>query len=340
MPRGVRIEYPGALYHVMCRGDRREKIFQTEEDRALFLQTWGEASERAEFVTHAYVLMGNHYHFLLETPKPTLVAGMAWFQTTYTVRFNTRHRLAGHLFQGRYKSVIIDGSDGASFRRVGDYIHLNPARARQLDRDVPRLEAYESSSFPVYAGLASCPNWLKTERYSRALGFESLSPPESATAQRKRMSALVGEVLDARNKEFWQNEWAELRRGWCLGSPAFRREMRKRATWLLEERKPGSLLDSARTEEEEESALKLLQKGLEIVNLTLEEVRGMKTSDPRKEILAWLLKRRTPMRNTWIAERLQLGHSSRVCMLVRIVQAASECPLAELKAVINSAFED
>ena len=72
----------------------------------------------------------------------------------------------------------------------------------------------------------------------------------------------------------------------------------------------------------------------------MEEVRGMKTSDPRKEILAWLLKRKTPMRNTWIAERLQIGHSSRVCMLVRIVQAASEGPRAELKAAINSAFED
>lgn len=91
---------------------------------------------------------------------------------------------------------------------------------------------------------------------------------------------------------------------------------------------------------EEESALKLLQKGLAIVCLTLEEVTGMKTSDPRKEILAWQLKKRTAMRNTWIAELLQIGHSSRVCMLVRIVQADAEGPRAELKAAINSAFEE
>jgi putative transposase len=338
MPRGVRIEYAGALYHVMCRGDRRERIFLDGEDRGLFLRTWGEACVRAGFVTHAYVLMGNHYHLLLETPKPTLVSGMAWFQTTYTVRFNRRHRLSGHLFQGRYKAVMMDGSDGASFRRVADYIHLNPARARLLDREEPRLEEYADSSFPAYAGCAARPDWLEMGRVQRAFGLAELAQAQVATAHRQRMASLVGEVLDARKKEQWQAEWAELRRGWCLGSPAFRAEMRRRATWLLQERKPGSLLDQARTEDETAAAEVVLQRGLDHLGVTLETVRDMKTSDPRKECLAWLLKSKTSMRNTWITERLRLGHASRLCHLHRQVQDASTGPKAQLRVALNSIF--
>ena len=100
MPRAPRIEYGGALYHVMCRGDRREAIFRGDPDREMFLKTLGESCERAGFVVHSYVLMSNHYHLLLETPAGNLVAGMRWFQSTYTARFNARERKGGHVFQG------------------------------------------------------------------------------------------------------------------------------------------------------------------------------------------------------------------------------------------------
>ena len=254
MARGIRIEYPGALYHVMCRGDRRERIFLEDSDQELFLRTWGEASARTGFVSHAYVLMGNHYHFLLETPQPNLVAGMAWFQSTYTARFNRKHRLVGHLFQGRYKSMLIDGADGASFPRVADYIHLNPARARLLDRENPRLEKYAASSFPVYAGRAERPEWLETARLTRALALHKLPPKQAESTQRKRMKGLVEEVLDPRKREYWRSEWVELRQGWCLGGREFRESMRKRANRLVGSRKPGSLLDKARREQEEAKA--------------------------------------------------------------------------------------
>jgi REP element-mobilizing transposase RayT len=148
MPRKVRIEFAGALYHIVCRGDRREEIFQDDKDRELFLSTLGQVCERCGFIVHSYVLMRNHYHLLLETPAGNLVAGMKWFQGTYSVRFNTRHRLTGHLFAGRYKAVLVEREEPSYGRVVSDYIHLNPARAGLVNGENPRLGSFRWSSFP------------------------------------------------------------------------------------------------------------------------------------------------------------------------------------------------
>jgi putative transposase len=129
MARTVRIECEGAVYHVMCRGDRGESVFPSEGDRETFLDTLAEACERTGFEIHSYVLMTNHYHLLLETPEANLVEGMRWFQSVYTQRANRRRGESGHLFQGRYKAVPVEAEDAGAFLRVSDYIHLNPARA-------------------------------------------------------------------------------------------------------------------------------------------------------------------------------------------------------------------
>src|SRR4026208_1064958 len=115
-----------------------------------FLKTLGEVCERTGWRVHAWVLMSNHYHFLIETPQPNLVAGMRWFQTTYTVRFNRRHRLCGHLFQGRYKSVVVDSEERGYLATLSDYIHLNPVRARMISLE-ERLFDYRWSSYRFYA---------------------------------------------------------------------------------------------------------------------------------------------------------------------------------------------
>jgi len=92
LARQLRIEYEGAIYHVMSRGDRREPIFEDNEDRERFLKPLGQPCEKAEWQIHAYFLMGNHFHIIMEPPKPTLVAGMKWFLGTYTQRYNSRHK--------------------------------------------------------------------------------------------------------------------------------------------------------------------------------------------------------------------------------------------------------
>jgi REP element-mobilizing transposase RayT len=108
MPRNLRIEFPGAFYHVMARGNRRETIFHDDDDRRFFLSTLSEACGMTGWRVHAWVLMGNHYHLFIETPEANLVAGMSWLQNTVTRRYNVRHMAWGRLFGDRYKAVLVE----------------------------------------------------------------------------------------------------------------------------------------------------------------------------------------------------------------------------------------
>ncbi len=132
MARKLRVEYPGAIYHLMNRGDRREPLFKDDEDRQRFLGTLGEACVKTGWQVHAYCLMSNHFHLVIETPQANLVRGMKWLLGVYTSRFNRRHKLFGHLFSGRYKSLIVDGSGSGYLKTVCDYVHLNPVRAKLI----------------------------------------------------------------------------------------------------------------------------------------------------------------------------------------------------------------
>src|SRR5688500_13286531 len=170
MARKARVEFPGAIYHVLDRGDRREAIFRDETDRVRFLETLGEVCGRTGWRVHAYVLMSNHYHFMLETPEANLVAGMRWFQTTWTMRFNRRHHLSGHLFQGRYKAVVVDPEAGAYFVVLSDYIHLNPVRAGLVGLQ-QRLFDYRWSSYPHYVVERNRPAWLAPHAVLGELGL-------------------------------------------------------------------------------------------------------------------------------------------------------------------------
>jgi len=129
MARRPRIEFAGAFYHVTSRGDHGEAVYQDDEDRKRFLTCIGEVCGRTGWRIYAFVLMTNHYHLLLETPEPNLVAGMKWLQGTYTQRFNRRHNLGGHLFQGRYKALVIEDEESGYFLQISSYIYLNPIRA-------------------------------------------------------------------------------------------------------------------------------------------------------------------------------------------------------------------
>ena len=124
MARALRIEYPGAVYHIMARGNQGRSIFADDKDRQRFLDTLAQACEKTGWHVDAFVLMGNHYHLPAETPEGNLVAGMKWLQSTYTQRYNSRHEIFGHLFRGRYKAVVIDGNSPGYFVTVSTYIHF------------------------------------------------------------------------------------------------------------------------------------------------------------------------------------------------------------------------
>src|SRR6266851_717649 len=155
MPRKLRVEYPGALYHVMSRADGQGDIFLSYVDRHDFLKTLAEACAKAGFQVHAYCLMRNHFHLVAETP---------WLLSTYTIRLNHRHKRFGHVFSGRYKALVVDGSANGYLRAVCDYVHLNPVRAKLL-RPEQRLLEYPWSSFGSYlAAKAHRPAWLRADR--------------------------------------------------------------------------------------------------------------------------------------------------------------------------------
>src|SRR5947207_3318227 len=164
MARKLRLQYTGAIYHIMNRGDRREPIFRDDKDRELFLQTAAEACLKTDWQVHAWCLMSNHFHLVVETPKPNLVEGMKWFLGTYTSRFNRRHKLFGHLFSGRYKTLFVDGSGNGYLKSVCDYVHLNPARAKLLSA-AKKLSDFKWSSYPDYLKpKGSRLRWLRVDR--------------------------------------------------------------------------------------------------------------------------------------------------------------------------------
>jgi len=157
MARPLRLEFPGALYHVTSRGDGREAIFLDDSDRADLLSTLGSVVGRFNWRLHAYCLMGNHYHLLVETPEPNLARGMRQLNGVYTQRFNRGHGRVGHVFQGRYKAILVDRD--AYLLELARYIVHNPVRAR-IHR---KPERYAWSSYRASVGIKPVPEWLTVE---------------------------------------------------------------------------------------------------------------------------------------------------------------------------------
>ena len=157
MARPLRITYPGAFYHVTSRGNEQKAVFKSIRDRERFLEYLESATERYRAVIHAYCLMDNHYHLLLETPSGNLSKIMAHINGAYTNYFNTKRQRCGHLFQGRFKAILIEADEYAN--ELSRYIHLNPVRAKM--RELP--EDYKWSSYSYYIGKNKAPEWLKMD---------------------------------------------------------------------------------------------------------------------------------------------------------------------------------
>lgn len=156
MGRALRIEYPGAFYHVTSRGNEKKDVFKNQKDREKFLSYLESAAERYGAAVHVYCLMNNHYHLLLETPEGNLSQIMRHINGAYTNYFNTKRKRAGHLFQGRYKAILVEKD--AYALELSRYIHLNPVRAGM----VKMPEDHRWTSYCSYIGLAGKPDWLRT----------------------------------------------------------------------------------------------------------------------------------------------------------------------------------
>ena len=212
MARPWRIEYEGAYYHILSRGNDRKEIFYGDEDKTLFLETVGEMSDRFEVDVFAFVLMSNHYHLLLRTKLANLSKAMQWLGLTYSRRFNNRHGRSGHLFQGRFKSIVVENE--AYMIALSCYIHRNPVRAGM----VKRLMDYRWSSYTAYAYGRKAPGWLNTEVI---LAFFSCSDPRT-----------VYRVKVQRYAEEEKRLWEDFRHGLIIGTTEFVDRIKLRYTGL------------------------------------------------------------------------------------------------------------
>jgi len=304
MGRRLRVEYPGAIYHVMNRGDRRERIFADDQDRALFIEMLEESGRKTGWEVHAYCLMPNHFHLVVETPRGNLVTGMKWLLGTYTGRFNRRHKLVGHLFSGRYKALLVDGSASGYFKTVCDYVHLNPARATMLTAD-ERLQQYVWSSWPEYLkSPRKRPGWLRVDRL---LGEYRIAK-DNAAGRRYLEDCVEGQRADEAGRDYHL-----LRRGWFYGDKAMKRA-------LLEEMKGGFGMHHEGTERWE-SALQhaegILAGDLKRLAWAEGELARRRKGDSDKVRIARRLRRETTMSLQWIAERLRMGSVSMVAQCLR-----------------------
>ena len=156
MARPLRVEYPGAYYHIINRGNAGENIFNSIRDREKFLEYLEKAVERFSIIVHTYCLMTTHYHLLIETPQPNLSTAIQWLNVSYAAYYNKKRRRSGHLFQGRFKSVLVDADE--YLKHLSRYIHLNPVRANIVTNPAE----FPWSSYPAFIEKIKAPGWLET----------------------------------------------------------------------------------------------------------------------------------------------------------------------------------
>jgi REP element-mobilizing transposase RayT len=209
MARPLRIEFPDAIHHVTSRGNDRRDIFRDDVDRLRFLELLGQAVKRFGWSVTAWVLMTNHFHLVIQTPEPNLSRGMHWLNGKYCAWFNRRHQRSGHLFQGRFKSVLVEGEN--YLREVIRYTVLNPVRAGM----VARPEEYQWTSYRSSAGIEPGAEWLDLA------SLLELFDSDPASARQ-----LYQEFVEAR-VDRQERLWDQVLSGMYFGSVTWARRMRK-----------------------------------------------------------------------------------------------------------------
>lgn len=326
MARPLRYEAAGAVYHVIARGEGRRQIFGDEKDRESWREILERSCNRFGWRVHAWVLMGNHYHLLLETPEPNLAEGMKWMQGVFTLAWNRRRRKSGPLFQGRYKAVVVDSQErkGDYFRIVADYIHLNPVRAGLVGGTSGKALASWAWSSLVAYGERKRPDWLETGKVLAAF--------ELAEGKRGPGTYLRHLEERAKDRKAVMNEESNraLRRGWYLGGKSFREKLVRvlagNAKPPARKRNAGSVSGKSGHAHDEHEAERLVKAALKVLGLppTPEELTGRGKWRLEKSLVAALVRGRTSVRSAWLAQRLSMGHESSISHAVRQVREDPE----------------
>jgi putative transposase len=243
MARAIRMDYPETYYHVLSRGNEKKEIFLDKGDYLKFLALLGKLAARFHLEIHAYVLMANHYHLLLRTKEANLSSAIQWLGVSYSVWFNRRHKRSGHLFQGRFKSFLIENE--RYFCTMGFYLHGNPLRAGK----VKRLKDYFWSSYGGYSDRRKQPDWLTTDLMLGIYG----------NSRRKFMRAQ--EEFFRRGEDVLGN----LRHGLYLGSEEFSKECLERLKGEDYRERP---------------QMRSLLRGRDLRNLTLEVLGKLGEREP------------------------------------------------------------
>lgn len=278
MARPLRIEYEGAIYHVMNRGDRRQDIFRRNADRLVFLETLASACAKTQWEVHAYCLMSNHFHLVLETPRANLVAGMKWFLGTYTMRFNRAHRFSGHLFGGRYKAQVIDEIAPQYLRTAAE-----------------KLAAYGWSSYPGYlAAPRRRPGWLRVDRVLGEHGIKADDVRGRREFERR---------METQRRASATGTSEMMRGAWRVGGEDFLGRLLEKGRAQLKEHHGGQ----ERLETEVERARRLLKTELSRAGWTSGRLQKERKGHPVKVTIARRLREQTTMPLKWITAELQMG---------------------------------
>lgn len=302
MPRKLRVEYPGAVYHVISRGNYRKDLFTMAGSGEAFEKALFETVERCGWELLAYVIMSNHYHLAVRTPEPNLVDGMKWLQSTFATRFNRFTGERGHVFQGRYKSLLL--TEERSIQSLVDYIHLNPVRARMVALE--SLQSHELGSFAKY--------W-NHQKVCRGLDRRTLLAGIGAPNSRRGMERYRDHLalLDESNPRKRAELFKHYCRGWFIGTNEAKSELTRNLTnqhpdvrW---EGADQSTLNAARWESIVLEELKRARK-------TEADIGSDKKGAEWKVRIAKRLRKETTVKNPWIAQRLSMGHPNHVSLLV------------------------
>ena len=292
MARKLRLEFPGAIYHVINRGNDRAFVFKSVGARQAFEECLFAACERSGWLLHAFVIMGNHYHLALETPQGNLVAGMQWLQSTFANRFNKLRGERGHLFQGRYKSLLVE--EGEALGLLCHYLHLNPVRAGLVS--VERLGDYRHSSY-----------WYLTRPKLRQVFLH----PETALSEAGTLADTSAGWRAYADYLSWQLEegptgkskaYVSLSKGWALGGKGFKQTLLQDQAVATDARAWES--DGVREVRETEWQMVLDRLRQQV---PAKETQDQRKSAPWKVQLAAQMKTTTDASNGWLAAQLGMG---------------------------------